>query len=76
VKIIVDKEGAQAMNDLLDCAMRQGGIRVLNTVNAIRAGIAMEKPVKWAEDVAVGTVPFPLVAQDETEPTDAPDTEG
>lgn len=43
MKIIVDKEGEQAMKGLLDCAMRQGGLGSLDVVNAIRAGIVVAR---------------------------------
>jgi hypothetical protein len=46
MKIIVDKEGAQALGGLLDLALRQGGMTNLDAVNKVRASIqAVEPPV-------------------------------
>jgi hypothetical protein len=46
MKIIVDKEGAQALGGLLDLALRQGAMTNLDAVNKVRASIqAVEPPV-------------------------------
>ena len=46
MKIIVDKEGAQALGGLLDLALKQGGMTNLDAVNKVRASIqAVEPPV-------------------------------
>jgi len=46
MKIIVDKEGAQALGGLLDLALKQGGMTNLDAVNVVRSSIqAVEPPV-------------------------------
>lgn len=39
MKIIVDKEGAQALGGLMDLALKQGGMANLDAINKLRESI-------------------------------------
>jgi hypothetical protein len=41
MKIVVDTEGAQAVNGLLDVALKTGGMSNLTAVNVVRAGLTV-----------------------------------